>query len=129
MVTLEGGLAITPTHPVFDAVMGWVNPRDMRSPSIVECGAEVYNLVLEGGRSVVVNGVECATMGHWREGSTGHEFWGDLARVERCLRGVDAVGFEAGRVRVRGNLRDKGTGRVHGFLCLDGREVVDGEIS
>lgn len=96
MVTFENGLAITPTHPVFDAVMGWVNPQDLKTPRVVECGEEVYNLVLEGGKSVVVNGVVCATMGHWREGDTGHEFWGDLEMVERCLKGVDGVGFKGG---------------------------------
>jgi hypothetical protein len=47
----------------------------------------------------------CAGFGHKRNSYTRHEFWGDWERVVRCLRDIDAMGFDKGRVGVARKLR------------------------
>jgi Hint-domain len=128
MVRFSNGLTITPTHPVFHPTMGWVNPQDVMVPEIVKC-KRVFNVVLEGGHTILVGGVVCATLGHRREGYTQHEFWGDLSKVMHCLVKVDADGFNSGKVEVAGNVRSELTGRVCGLMSLDGREVLDEDIA
>jgi hypothetical protein len=76
VVRLESGLIITPYHPVRDpsaapAVCqagadtgGWAFPTDLGVVTKV-CGIEwVYTFVLGSGHTVLINGVECVTLGH-----------------------------------------------------------------
>jgi hypothetical protein len=122
MVRFSNGLTITPTHPVFHPVMGWVTPQEVKGPEIVKCN-RVFNVVLEGGHTILVGGVVCATLGHKRDGYTQHEFWGDLSKVMHCLMKVDKDGFNSGKVEVAGSVRSEVTGRVCGLMSMDGREV------
>ena len=56
------GMYITPYHPV--RVKGeWKFPIDIKSPQDVACDY-VYNLVVDQGHVVSINGVECITLGH-----------------------------------------------------------------
>jgi hypothetical protein len=128
MVRFSNGLTITPTHPVFHPIMGWVNPQDVKVPEMVKC-KRVFNVVLEGEHTILVGGVVCATLGHRREGYTQHEFWGDLSKVIHCLVKVDKDGFNSGKVEVAGNVRSELTGRVCGLMSMDGREVLDEDFA
>lgn len=71
---------------------------------------------------MVVNGVVYAAMGYRAEGDSRHEFLGDLDKFKRRLMEVDREGFKSGRVTAARNLRKKVTGRVHGFISIDGRK-------
>eukprot|EP00012_Vannella_robusta_P012505 CAMPEP_0206205688 /NCGR_PEP_ID=MMETSP0166-20121206/14400_1 /ASSEMBLY_ACC=CAM_ASM_000260 /TAXON_ID=95228 /ORGANISM="Vannella robusta, Strain DIVA3 518/3/11/1/6" /LENGTH=667 /DNA_ID=CAMNT_0053625817 /DNA_START=1 /DNA_END=2001 /DNA_ORIENTATION=+ len=62
MVTLEGGLKITPYHPV--RISGtWKFPCDISEPSIQSCPS-VFSFVLDCSHSLLINGIECVTLGH-----------------------------------------------------------------
>lgn len=111
LVTLPTGLRITPWHPIHMAGE-WQFPADMCPPMPQPCSA-VYNLILDSGHVVVVDGVECATLGHGlQEPVVQHEFFG-TNRVVDSLRTM--AGWPAGLVWVAGTVRDAATGLVCGL--------------
>jgi len=62
MLELEGGLVITPNHPV--KIDGkWTRPLKLKAKDwgMVD---QVYNFVLETGHVMRINGVDCVTLGH-----------------------------------------------------------------
>ena len=62
LVKLGGGLFITPYHPV--RVEGvWTFPKDINSPVVRSCPA-VYSFCLDSRHSMIINGVQCVTLGH-----------------------------------------------------------------
>jgi hypothetical protein len=78
LVEFDGGLQITPWHPVDISGRGeWVFPNEVGNTSVVVCDA-VFTFVLKGGAgSVVVNGIACATLGHGVIGDKReHSYWG-----------------------------------------------------
>jgi len=94
-----GDLVITPRHPI--RVDGtWTLP--VGEPA---AGSTVYNFVLDRCHVLMVNGVECVTLGHGlTEPGVAHQYYGslilgDLAKlpgwsaglvnVEFCLRDID----------------------------------------
>lgn len=99
-VRLPGsGLVITAWHPVRDPASGaWRFPADLAAEALAEryVGStldeavqavlqpeqEVYNLVLEAGHVVEVDGVACVTLGHgFQEDVVRHPFFGTQAVV------------------------------------------------
>jgi hypothetical protein len=83
MCRLQGGLLITPWHPVClprGSVDSWCFPADVSAAELVFV-KNVYNLVLDSQHSVIVDGVSCTTLGH---GNTedrvlAHAFFGTTA--------------------------------------------------
>ena len=62
LVELEGGLLVTPKHPV--KINGsWIKPMEIAAQRIRTCSA-VYNFVLDDGHIMEINGIECVTLGH-----------------------------------------------------------------
>jgi len=115
MVTLDGGLVVTPWHPVIKDGK-WRFPNELAPTKNIAC-SEVYSFVLESGFSrVVINDVECITLGHGLQDDpvASHEFWG-TTRVIDALKAF--CGWEMGRVEVPwGTTRDQATGLVNGFV-------------
>jgi hypothetical protein len=62
MVTLDGGLIITPYHPI--RINGiWTFPNDCGSTK-TRHSPIIYNFVLENDHIMIINGIECVTLGH-----------------------------------------------------------------
>ena len=112
LVCLEGGLRITPWHPVkINNVFEF--PINLGRVMIMECEA-VYNFVLEDKHIMNINGIECVTLGHGFEDNqvVKHEYFGtemmikDLAKIH---------GWENGSVEVISNWisRDDETGIIN----------------
>ena len=72
----------------------------------------MYNVVLDRCHVLLVDGVECVTLGHGLEGGVvGHPYYG----TSRVLRDLAVLpGWEDGFVRVAGSMRDV-AGHVTGF--------------
>jgi hypothetical protein len=126
MVHFPSGLAITPTHPVLDNSGEWVPAEKVHERRVVDID-RVYNFLLDRQHSIVVNGVICVVMGHG--GSMKHPFWGNWNKVARCLCVVDREGFKDGLVELAGAVRNESTGMVYGFESLDGRRIVEDDMS
>lgn len=114
LVELEGGLKLTPYHPV--RIQGkWSFPCDLGSVEIVACPA-VYSFVLEENHVMVINGVECVTLAHGFTGDNvvSHPYFG-TERVLDDLKEMD--GWENGQVVLRTGclVRDTKTGLVSGL--------------
>ncbi|KAJ3284051.1 hypothetical protein HK104_010122, partial [Borealophlyctis nickersoniae] len=111
LVHFDGGLLITPYHPI--RVNGtWHFPCHIAKPTTHPCTA-VYSFVLDSHHTMVINGVECVTLGHGFEDDVcAHAYFGtrrvvdDLARME---------GWECGVVVTRGLVRDPKTDMVCGM--------------
>lgn len=85
LVELPGGLLATPWHPV-RANGAWRFPCQLAEPSVRSCDA-VYNLVLRGGKSMFVSGVECVVLGHGIEDEVAaHSYFGTRKVVEDLER-------------------------------------------
>ena len=82
MVTLPGGLVVTPHHPVRDDAGAWRFPADLARPAPVGgegCGA-VYDFVLDArsGGTLEVGGRSCVSLAHGLSGcaTLRHPFFG-----------------------------------------------------
>jgi Mg-chelatase subunit ChlD len=65
MIHLPCGLVVTDYHPIRFAGEGWVFPA--RVTEKVVCDTQVshiYNFVMKSGHAMIVQGVECVTLGH-----------------------------------------------------------------
>ena len=115
LVALGNGLLITPYHPVRAASGEWKFPHSMAPRVIVICAA-VYNVVLDRGHEVVINGVQCVTLAHGFDDSAviRHAFFG-TDRVTAALKQLS--GWANGWVRIQPSslLRSRSTGRVIGY--------------
>jgi len=143
MVRFDGGLEITPRHPLrLDG--RWRRPREV-CEEVTGQGADsgctaaelvsmegdytVYNLVLEGEglsecgvgqtRVLLVNGLECATWGHGLKGDPviEHGYFGS----QRILRDLEAMdGYAEGYVYLHDGsfIRARATGEVCGVVPL-----------
>lgn len=134
LVTIEGGLLLTPYHPMRlnDA---WTFPIDVANSQRISCDA-VYTFLLSrevdcdgesvevngslgcSGRptSVVINGIECITFAHGIENDTvaSHEFFGTEAITESLRK---QVGWDNGYVVIKQGsfVRDDVTGLICGI--------------
>ena len=132
------GLVITPWHPVqMKDDDKWQFPADIVADHMIENGLSlsdassffasmdscVYNLVLEAGHVVTVDGVRAVTLGHGMEGQVvAHPYWGTGEVVEdlRAQPGFEHGLVDLGRVERR---VDRGTGLVSGIRVVEGMKV------
>ncbi|KAH3756175.1 Alpha-protein kinase vwkA [Pelomyxa schiedti] len=105
LVQLSGGLGITSYHPVH--IRGeWVFPCQVEKPTYKPCDA-VYSFVLESNSrgSVVVGGIECASLAHGIVGDRREHAYFGTAAVTEDLKKADPVGWQSGSVTIGGNMR------------------------
>lgn len=103
MASFESGLTITPYHPV--RINGaWEFPiqTGKRVKMFVNC---YFNFVLEGGHSLIVDGMECISLGHGLTDNAvvSHDYLGTNKIVED-LKAME--GWDNGLVTVGGFQRD-----------------------
>jgi len=91
LIGLPGGCVLTKSHPVrIDGV--WRKPQDIGIPA-ANPSDHVWNFVLEANHILLVNGMECCTLGHgFQEEGVFHEYWGsrvldDLAKLPGWAQG------------------------------------------
>jgi len=96
------GLRITPYHPVRSNGL-WMFPQDLHPVYEAPC-SYVYNLVVEDEHIVLVNGVECVTLGHGFTDSAviQHDYLGTHKVVDDLRR---CEGWASGRVFVERMVR------------------------
>jgi len=128
LVEFEGGLLVTPYHPI--RVNGvWSFPCDINSAKIRACPA-VYSFVLkeDSGHVMIINGVECVTLGHsYDEEVVRHPYFGTRKVVDdlKAMRGWDA-----GLVEVHTGclVRDAKSGLVCGIRNHDYVEIATSTV-
>ena len=107
------GLLVTPWHPV--RIDGkWQFPANIVAPQQRDCEA-VYSFVLDAEHCMIIDGVECVTLGHNLTGDVvGHPYFGSQSVVEDLSK---AEGWECGLVELRagGLLRDDDTQLLAAF--------------
>lgn len=93
---LQGGLQITPGHPV--KVNGaWSYPRDLAERKTAACDA-IFNLVVDTEHIAIINGVETILLGHsYSQGILHHEYYGSQKVIDDLRR---LPGFDAGFVEI-----------------------------
>ena len=82
MVHFPSGLVITPYHPVkIDGT--WVFPTNI-GQTIKSYITEYFNFVLESGHSMMVDGMECITLGHALKTNevVSHDYLGTSAIID-----------------------------------------------
>ena len=113
LVTLNG-LEITPWHPCsLDGGRSWHFPCDLCTAVQTTCPA-VYSFVLQSGHTMLINGVQCVTLGHGLKGAVvGHGYFG-TSKVIQDLKAMK--GWETGYIDM-----------VHG--CLMTRDPANGHVT
>jgi len=106
LVKLEGGLLVTPYHPIrFSSSSDWQFPCDVAPVHEMDCEA-VYSYVLESISSstvepvMIINGVQCVTLGHRLQSDAvvTHPYFGsdrvlnDLAQIKGYASGLVQLG-------------------------------------
>lgn len=110
----ESGLLITPYHPVREAGR-WAFPCDL-APAVERPCDAVYSFVLDSEHVMLINGVECVSLGHgFQEPVVKHAYFGS-EQVLRDLRRCST--WESGLVSFDKlpMLHDSATGEVNGML-------------
>lgn len=94
MCQLEGGLLITPGHPV-KIDNKWVYPKTVVQRKVVECES-YFNLVVDEGHIAIINGFELILLGHgYTNGILAHPYLG-TSRVINDLKAMP--GFNKGLI-------------------------------
>ncbi|CAF0873977.1 unnamed protein product [Rotaria sordida] len=90
MVIVENDLIITAWHPIRYAGE-WIMPCSLVS-SVNEISCEaIYNFVLDQGHTMLVNDVECVTLGHgFKEDVVRHSYYGS----ERVINDLERLNLE-----------------------------------
>ncbi|CAF1241599.1 unnamed protein product [Didymodactylos carnosus] len=100
MIQFENGLVISPWHPIRLNGKHWHFPCEVGgfTRSIVLEAKEVYNFVLDSQHTMIVNGIECATLGHYFKGEViEHGYYG----TEHVIKDLKALaGWKSGCVVV-----------------------------
>lgn len=91
MVELEGGLKITPYHPIlYDN--DWVFPNNILNAKEIEC-EYMYNYILDHEHTIRINNMTCVTLGHGIEDNdvVKHHYYGTTKVIDdlTCLNGYD----------------------------------------
>jgi len=116
LVQLEGGLVLTPWHPVF-VNNHWAFPCQIGK--LWEANyitRDVFNFVLEKGHVIIVNGIECVTLGHgFMEEVVKHDYYGTQEVINdlRTLPGWENGYIDLNGVTIR---RDSDSGLVSGYM-------------
>jgi len=113
LVELEGGLILTPYHPI-NVEGSWKFPIELAKPSSRPCDA-VYSFVLKEEHTIVINGVPCVTLGHHlQEDIVKHPYFG----TDKIVEDLKAMnGWESGLIILPPNclVRDSRTSLVCGL--------------
>ena len=113
MVHFPSGLVITPYHPV--KINGkWKFPTDI-GQTLKSFVGEYFNFVLEDGHSMIVEGMECITLGHGLKNDVvaSHDYLGTSAIIED-LKHME--GWSNGSVEVGGFQRHPTSLRITKLL-------------
>ncbi|CAF1510461.1 unnamed protein product [Adineta ricciae] len=118
-ILFDGGLMITPWHPVRLDGVHWTFPYSLPSSELTTMPCEaVYSFVLSGeGHTIWVNDVECVTLGHGlQDDIVRHNYYGS-ERVIEDLRKLDGEQKCDGMVEIESKwiMRNKRTGLVNGI--------------
>jgi len=110
------GLLITEWHPV--RINGkWYFPKEYPLGKFDEYRCEyVYDFVLDKGHIVIINGVECVTLGHnFQEDIVKHPYFGTRS-VIRDLKGMP--GWNEGRINIENShfTYDTETSLINGWI-------------
>jgi hypothetical protein len=99
LVTLPGGLRVTPFHPVRHGGQ-WTFPLTLAPAASQPCPA-VYSFVLDGGHELIIDGVSCITLAHGFTESpvVAHPYLGTRAILQDLAKLPGWV--EHGRVTLR----------------------------
>jgi len=112
LVELEGGLKLTPYHPI--RVEGqWRFPCELAIATPKFCPA-VFTFVLENFHILLIDGVECVTLGHdFTDDVVKHPYFGSQRIIEDLKK---MSGWSSGLVTVDGQfVRDPKTDMISGF--------------
>lgn len=111
LVELGNGLLVTPFHPV--RVEGrWEFPRNLGEVKELPCNA-VYSFVLETGHIMIINNVECVTLGHnFQEDVVKHPYFGSEKIIDDLTK---MRGWSTGFIELYPGclVRDSNTTLVH----------------
>ena len=123
MCALNGGLIVTPWHPVSSSAEAWTFPARMARRTVRYTGS-IYSVLLQrdediDAHAIMVNGVWGVTLGHGlvdmeaSEDARAHPFFGDY---EVVLQSLNQLGQSRNGLVVCGGIkRAAGTGLVAGF--------------
>ena len=86
LAVLEGGLQITPTHPIRIDDQ-WKLPKDVAISFTENTSGELYCFVLEPPVPALVNGVECVTWGHGiQDKIVQHNYYGSKLIINDLMK-------------------------------------------
>ena len=92
------------------------------APTEIPC-EEVYNFALDQGHTVIVNDIECVTLGHgFKDDIVRHSYYG-TQRVIEDLRQLDCEQNNSGIIEITEDvlMRNQQTGLVHGLKLIKGQ--------
>jgi hypothetical protein len=113
MVSFDNGLIITPWHPI--RINGkWTFPHDIGRETIMEC-EEVYNFALDVGHIMIINGIECVTLGHNFKGDVIEHTYFGTDEVLDDMRAMDVSNDGFIELQPNSTVRDRKTGLVSGI--------------
>lgn len=114
-MTQYGPLCITPWHPIRLSDGKWHFPADLASYTS-RLISKVYNLVLDAGHTVEVEGVECCTLGHgFQEDKVKHDFFGTAGVIDDLMKLPGwATGYPTFKNLVA--TRDPQTNQINGWV-------------
>ena len=94
MVDLEGGLSITPWHPIKKNNQ-WTFPANIETPVVKTCSS-VITLVLDDYHIGFINGYECIMLGHGFSGDViSHPYYGTQKVIDDLKQNY---GYKFGKV-------------------------------
>jgi hypothetical protein len=110
MVHFDSGLMITPWHPI-RINDKWIFPHDIKNKKTIQC-QEIYNFALDIGHIIIVNGIECVTLGHYFKGEViEHSYYG-INKVLDDLHEIDISNNGFIELLPNSFIRDSETGLV-----------------
>jgi len=118
LVELNGGLLVTPYHPVRINNM-WRFPKDL-APVMERTCLSVFSFVLSNHHCMIINGIECITLGHNIQNDivASHPYFGsnlvikDLKKIKGWSNGL--IEFDMNK-KSNMVIKDRTTGLVCGF--------------
>lgn len=120
MIVFANGLIITAWHPI-RLNQRWIMPCSLASaPTEITC-EEVYNFALDQGHTVLVNNVECVTLGHgFKDDIVRHSYYGTKRVIEDLCR-LDNQQKNSGIIKITADdlVRNQISGLVTGVKHID----------
>jgi len=99
----------------------WIMPCSLASaPPEIEC-EEVYNFALDQGHTVLVNNVECVTLGHgFKDDIVRHSYYGTKRVIDDLCR-LDNEQKNSGIIEITADdlIRNRTSGLVTGVKHID----------